>query len=117
MGLQTRNKIVPQNILFICSKNIWRSPTAEFIAKTEYQLNAKSAGISAKAQRKISNALLLWADIIFVMEEKHLEYLQEHFGEVIAQKYIRVLDIPDVYKYMDPELITLLRYDLDFLVQ
>lgn len=106
-----------KNILFICSKNQWRSPTAELIAKTEYGLNAKSAGISSKAKRKISSALLSWADIIFVMEEKHLEYLQEHFGELIEQKDVRVLDIPDVYQYMAPELITLLKYDLDFLVQ
>ncbi len=104
-----------KNILFICSKNRWRSPTAEYIAKKDYQLNAKSAGTSPKAKRKVSKTLLEWADIVLVMEGKHLDYLLQSFADIVAQKDIRVLDIPDVYPYMHPELIALLRYDLAFI--
>ena len=44
----------PINILFVCSKNKWRSPTAETIYRNDSRLNVRSAGTSASARKTIS---------------------------------------------------------------
>lgn len=105
------------NLLFVCSKNQWRSPTAEHVAKRVFQLNARSAGTSKQAKRKISASLIEWADVICVMEEKHYEFLQDNYLEAISGKRIELLNIPDVYHYMDPELIELLTQDIESFMQ
>jgi predicted protein tyrosine phosphatase len=43
------------------------------------------------------------------MEDKHKARLLTGYGRAIADKRIHVLDIPDEYGYMDPELIEQLR--------
>jgi predicted protein tyrosine phosphatase len=39
------------------------------------------------------------------MEEKHKSRLLAEYRSVVAHKTIHVLDIPDDYRYMDPELV------------
>jgi predicted protein tyrosine phosphatase len=94
-----------RNILFICSRNQWRSPTAEQIWRKHPLLSVRSAGTSPSARRKVSEDDVRWADVIFVMEEKHKSRLVTEFTSLIKNKTIHVLDIPDEYKYMDPELV------------
>ena len=96
------------NILFICSRNKWRSRTAETIFKTVQIHNVKSAGTENEARIKVTEKLINWADLIFVMEKKHKERLRDKFGQLIADKEIVTLDIKDDYKYMDGELIEIL---------
>ena len=98
------------NILFICSRNKWRSRTAEVIFKNRGHDTVKSAGTERGAQIKVTEALLKWADQIFVMEDKHEARLQQRFEETISQKEIIVLGIPDEYKFMDTELIDILKF-------
>jgi len=93
------------NLLFICSKKQWRSPTAEGLFKNHPIHNARSAGTSDKARIKVNTKLLTWADVVFVMERKHKQLLEQHFGEDINKKEVVVLDIEDNYQYNDPELI------------
>jgi predicted protein tyrosine phosphatase len=97
------------NILFVCSRNKWRSPTAEKIYNHSAGLNVKSAGTEPSARIKITGILIDWADIIFAMEKKHKQRLIENFPSQISSKRIIVLDIPDDYGYMDPELIDMLK--------
>lgn len=93
------------NVLFICSMNQWRSPTAEKIYADKPLVAARSRGISSNARRTVSADDLRWADVIIVMEEKHKRrLLSDYPGEMRFQE-LHVLDIPDDYKYMDPELI------------
>jgi predicted protein tyrosine phosphatase len=94
-----------RNILFICSRNQWRSPTAEQIWRKHPMLSVRSGGTSPSARRKVSEDDVRWADVIFVMEEKHKSRLVTEFTSLIKNKTIHVLDIPDEYKYMDPELV------------
>ena len=56
-----------------------------------------------------TQALLDWADLIFVMEDRHREQLIQRFGRAAYLDALIVLDIPDVYRYMDPELVAELR--------
>jgi len=96
------------NILFICSRNKWRSRTAETIFKNDQEHSVKSAGTEKAAKIRVTEKLITWADQIFVMEKKHAERLRDKFGLLVDEKEIIVLDIPDDYKYMDSELIQLL---------
>ena len=96
------------NILFVCSRNKWRSRTAETIFKNNQKHNVKSAGTENDARIKVTEKLISWSDLIFVMEKRHRERLKEKFGSLADTKEIIILDIQDNYKYMDPELIEIL---------
>jgi predicted protein tyrosine phosphatase len=97
------------NVLFICSRNQWRSPTAEKIFQGYLNHHYRSAGTSESARIKISAKLMEWADLIFVMEKKHKQQLIARFGTAARDKDILVLDIPDDYGFMDEELIETLK--------
>lgn len=49
-----------------------------------------------------------WADVIFVMERKHLNRLQAEYAGPLEHKRLHSLDIPDDYRYMDPERVGML---------
>lgn len=97
------------NILFVCSRNKWRSRTAETVFRQNGIHNIKSAGTENSARIKITEKLIDWADTIFVMEKRHKERITERFGSRLDHKKIIILDIPDDYKYMDTELIETLK--------
>ncbi len=97
------------NILFVCSRNQWRSPTAEAIYKNNPEHQVQSAGTEPSARIKITEKLINWADLIFVMEKKHKQRLQERFATTIEDKEVIILDIPDDYHFMDEELVELLK--------
>jgi predicted protein tyrosine phosphatase len=101
--------MMPINVLFICSRNQWRSPTAEKIWLKHPEVSVRSAGTSPSARRTVSAKDLQWADVVFVMEDKHKSRLMAEYRRVIEHKHLHVLDIPDEYQYMDPELVELLR--------
>lgn len=101
------------NILFICSKNQWRSPTGERIYQKDPRCQVRSAGTSSKAKRKVNAKDLAWADLVLVMEKRHRSQLRERFPEEMAAVEVHVLDIPDDYPFMDPELIPLLRESVE----
>lgn len=94
-----------KNLLFICSRNQWRSPTAEAIWRKSPNFNVRSAGTSPNARKTVSASDIQWADYIFVMEQKHGNRLQAEFPRLLAYKNLCVLGIPDIYNFMDPELI------------
>ncbi|TMO53453.1 low molecular weight protein tyrosine phosphatase family protein [Pseudoalteromonas phenolica] len=100
------------NILFICSRNQWRSPTGEQIWRRQAGVNARSAGTSPKAKRTVNMKDIQWADIIFVMENKHKQRLMAEFTRLLAHKTIHILDIPDEYQYMDSELVDILTHSV-----
>jgi predicted protein tyrosine phosphatase len=97
------------NLLFICSKNQWRSPIAEGLFKNHPEHQARSAGTSDKARIKVNAKLIDWADFIFVMERKHHQLLRQRFPDLVNHKQIIILDIEDDYVYNDPELIEILK--------
>jgi predicted protein tyrosine phosphatase len=96
-------------VLFVCSRNRLRSPTAEAVFANEPGIEASSAGTSADAENRVSLEDVEWADIIFAMEEIHRKKLVEMFPKVSKTKKIVVLRIPDRYAYMDVELIKVLK--------
>lgn len=100
-------------ILFVCSRNKWRSRTAERIFRDRGHDEVKSAGTEKDAQVKVSDSLIEWADRIYVMEDHHLRKLKERFNEALKEKEVIVLGIEDRYRFMDPELIEVLKVSVD----
>ena len=68
------------NILIICGRNKRRSRTAEFIFKNDNRFNIRSAGLSPKSDRKISENDLNWANLVFVMENQQRSKLENFIG-------------------------------------
>ena len=100
-------------VLFVCSKNQWRSPTAEMIYRDDARMSVRSRGTSHAAARPIRENDLVWADLVLVMEHKHRNRLMADYPEPTKFLAIHVLDIPDDYGFMNDELIQLLRFAAD----
>ncbi len=96
------------NLLFVCGKNKWRSPTAEQIFSGRDDVECDSAGVSLDAEVPLSIELIEWADTIFVMEKQHKSKMAAHFKPHLLGKKVICLNIPDNYKFMDSELVKLL---------
>ena len=107
----------PINVLFVCSMNQWRSPTAEKIYADSPLVSARSAGTNKGARRSVGAADLAWADLVLVMEQKHKQRVMAAFPGEMKFKKLQVLDIPDNYQYMDPELIEEIRSAVDPLLE
>jgi predicted protein tyrosine phosphatase len=105
-----------QNLLFICSRNQWRSPTAEVVWRKHPDFNVRSAGTSPKARKTVSSSDIRWADVIFVMEQKHKCRLKAEFTQMLEHKPLHVLDIPDEYQFMDEELVQELELSVGALI-
>ena len=97
------------NLLFVCSQNRLRSPTAEAVFSAYPGVEAISAGTNNDAATPISGDLIEWADVVFCMEKVHRNKLSTKFKSAFKTKKLVVLDIPDNYEYMDPELIRILK--------
>lgn len=96
-------------VLFICTYNKMRSKTAEVLYKKDERFEVKSAGVDDYAEVPVNLELLVWADYIVVMEEYHREWLELNYALVSEHQEIICLDIPDLYNFMEPELIVLLK--------
>ena len=96
-------------VLFVCSRNQWRSPTAERVFAKDPRLAVRSAGTSARARRSVRIEDLRWADVVLVMEHKHAQRIRASFARASSQLPMHVLDIPDEYRPMDPALVELLQ--------
>nr|WP_233342995.1 hypothetical protein [Hyphomonas sp. Mor2] len=99
----------PLRVLFVCSRNQWRSPTAEKVFRKDPALQVRSAGTSRNARRTITITDIRWADLILVMEDKHRARLRAQFRDELRYKRLHSLDIPDLYRFMDPDLIEVLQ--------
>ncbi|MHB1058638.1 MAG: low molecular weight protein tyrosine phosphatase family protein [Rhodanobacter sp.] len=97
-----------RRVLFLCSRNRLRSPTAERVFGTWPHLEVDSAGLADDAETPLSGEQLAWADLIVVMEASHRRRLQARHRSRLKGKRIACLDIPDDYDFMQPELVALL---------
>jgi len=97
-----------KRVLFVCSQNMLRSPTAEKIFSEYGNLVVASAGVGIDAEIKLNNDYVSGSDLIFVMEEDQREILLKKFKKYLNNVKVVCLDIPDQYDFMDPELIRIL---------
>ena len=97
-----------KRVLFVCSQNRLRSPTAERVFSGRPGFEVASAGLNNDAETPVSSELVEWADVIFVMEKTHRDKLSEKFRPHLKNKRVICLDIPDQFDFMDPVLVRLL---------
>ncbi len=97
-----------QRLLFLCSRNRRRSPTAERLYATDPSLDVASAGLASDAEEPLTPDHLDGVDTVFVMEPVHRRRLAAGFGRHLKGVKIVCLNIPDDYDYMDPTLVALL---------
>ena len=95
-------------VLFICSRNRLRSPTAAQVFLSWPGIEADSAGIATDADHIVETEQIDWADLIIVVEARHRRRLAALCPHAIKGKHIVCLDIPDDFTFMQPELVALL---------
>lgn len=95
-------------LLFVCSQNRLRSPTAEAVFARCDCIETQSAGTNNDADTPLSGDAIEWADIVFVMETVHRDKLARRYRPLLRAKRVVVLGIPDDYAYMQAELVALL---------
>ena len=96
------------NLLFVCSENRLRSPTGEILFSEYEGISAIGCGTNSDAENTVSGDLIEWADIIFVMEKSHRNKVSKKFKDLLKNKKLVCLDVPDNYDRMDPTLVRLL---------
>jgi len=93
-----------KKVLFVCSMGILRSATASRIYAKKY--NTRSAGSWGDALIPLTPILIAWAnEIVFVNKENYNNACSEFGKDVFIETPTKVLDIPDEYPHMHPELI------------
>lgn len=96
-----------KKVLFVCTANLLRSVTAEIIFSQWDNLDVKSAGTFRFANNVITIELIEWADIIFAMQDHHKKDILKLVPK--SENKIIVLNIPDIYDRMDPNLVRILK--------
>jgi predicted protein tyrosine phosphatase len=97
-----------KHLLFVCSRNKLRSPTAEEVFSSWPNIEVASAGLDNDADLKLTPEMVAWADIIFVMEKIHRSKLKAAFAPQLDKQRVICLDIPDRFDFMDPDLVRIL---------
>lgn len=103
-----------KKLLFICSQNKLRSPTAEAVFADSEIYEARSAGLNNDAEIQLSTEDVEWAEVIFVMEQTHQKKLKQNFRAYIKNQRIICMGIPDEYEYMNQELVQILKTKVPF---
>lgn len=97
-----------KRVLFVCSQNRLRSPTAEQVFSAWPGIEVSSAGLNNEAENPVTPELLEWADLVFVMEKAHRSKLAKKFRSHLKNAKVVCLDIPDDFQYMEPALVLVL---------
>lgn len=98
-----------KKLLFVCTENKLRSPTAEEVFSAYPGVEAIGCGTNSDAETPLSGDLIEWADVVLVMEKSHKGKVSKKYKEQLKNKRLVCLDIPDNYQRMQPELIELLQ--------
>ncbi|HEV2840034.1 MAG TPA: protein-tyrosine-phosphatase [Chthoniobacterales bacterium] len=101
-----------QKLLFVCSRNRFRSLTAEKLFEGSSLYQVRSVGTQPGARIVVTEGHLGWADTIFCMEKSHVNRLKRKFPEALHGKRMFCLHIPDAYEFMHPDLLDELRAKL-----
>lgn len=96
-------------MLFVCSRNRLRSPTAEAVFRGWPGVEVASVGVKPDADEVATPEDIAWADLIFAMEATHKRELSRRFQPYLRDTRVIVLGIRDEYDFMDAELVALLR--------
>ena len=67
-------------VLFVCSQNRLRSPDRGSRCSRPYPgIKVASAGLDRQVEKPVTDDLIDWADVIFVMQKSHQEQMWGRF--------------------------------------
>lgn len=92
-----------KRVLFVCSAGLLRSATAARIYSQKH--NTRAAGSSDYALIPVTSDLLLWANEVVFVNQENYEAVTKRFNLEDFPCLVKVLDIPDRYEHMHPQLI------------
>ena len=95
-----------EHILFVCTANVDRSPTAEFLYLGDPRYEVHSAGTAPFATNPLTREMLIWAHRVFVMnerEDRHRTLILMRFPDV--ERPIIDLGVEDRWRRGAPELV------------
>ena len=93
-----------KRVVFVCSMGILRSATAARLYAHKH--NTRAAGTDNDALVQLSPTLIAWADEIVFVNDRNFQMFKNSVDEnLLAGLNIKVLDIPDVYEHMHPEMV------------
>lgn len=96
-----------KRVVFVCSMGILRSATAARLYAHKY--NTRSAGTWNDALIPLTDTLIAWShELVFVNKSNYeqVESLWKEFGDSLHNvTKVVVLDIPDSFEHMHPELV------------
>jgi len=104
-------------ILFVCGRNLRRSPTAEALYRDDPRVDVRSAGVGEQSRRRLTRGDLEWADVVLAMEHRYVKRIREAFRDLPKLPRIESLDVPDEYEFMDEELVEILRISIETHIQ
>ena len=93
-----------KRVLFVCSAGILRSATAARIYARKYNTRCAGTGL-AYALIPLNETLMDWANEIVFVNPYNYDQAGFSFDLVPYLDKIKVLDIPDEYEHMHPQLI------------
>lgn len=92
-----------KRVLFVCSAGLLRGATAARIYAQKY--NTRAAGSADYALIPVTSDLLLWANEVVFVNQENYETVTKIFNLEDFPCLVKVLDIPDRYEHMHPQLI------------
>jgi predicted protein tyrosine phosphatase len=92
-----------KKVLFVCSAGILRSATGQRLYGHKY--NTRCAGSTKYALIPVTADLLLWADEVVFVKDENYEQVASKFDFDTFHCVVKVLNIPDNYQHMHPELV------------
>lgn len=98
--------------VFVCSAGLLRSATAATIGSS-LGMNTRACGSESYALIPLSLNLLFWAHTIYFVSEYNYLGAQETFcrdtdAQLLLDRKSVIWDIPDVYDYMQPQLVKII---------
>ena len=93
-------------ILFVCNQGKYRSKTAQASFQDKYE--TESAGIYSD-ENPLTEEKMINADLIIVMQDDQRKFIADNYPKIYLSKKILSWNIKDIYGYMQPELIKILK--------
>jgi len=92
-----------KKIVFVCSMGILRSATGARLYASKY--NTRTAGTWPDALVPLTPLLIAWADELVFVNKSNYEHVLKCVPDLNDLTKVKVLNIPDTYEHMHPELI------------
>ncbi len=99
------------NVLFVCNQGKHRSKTAALLFKDQFDTDF----VGLFSLHPLTEKQLEWADLVVVMEDFQRKEIANRFPKHYLQKQIISFDVPDVYSFNQPALISLLKQKAELL--